>query len=129
VFEDEAPQAYLSEPTEEFKKEEAERAAFRKRQVEYKKKWDGAFAEFQAAPNDAALAATLSSLAKLVQVNGGLPYGLRLTDMITLCRRVKAKAIQAGGWDTPVELEYMTLVRTVKRAQNPNLSVEDTGFL
>ena len=125
----EEQRAYLTEPTEEFKKEEAEVAAFRKRQAEYRKKWDGVFASFQEAPDDPALAGALSSLAKLVQINGGLPYGLRLTDMITLCRRVKSKAIDRGGWDTPVELEYMTLVRTVKRAQNPNLSTEDTGFL
>eukprot|EP00633_Aureoumbra_lagunensis_P006369 CAMPEP_0197313576 /NCGR_PEP_ID=MMETSP0891-20130614/28340_1 /TAXON_ID=44058 ORGANISM="Aureoumbra lagunensis, Strain CCMP1510" /NCGR_SAMPLE_ID=MMETSP0891 /ASSEMBLY_ACC=CAM_ASM_000534 /LENGTH=200 /DNA_ID=CAMNT_0042801511 /DNA_START=14 /DNA_END=616 /DNA_ORIENTATION=- len=125
-----APPAYLAEPTEEFKKAEAERAAFRKKQAEYKKVWDTAFANFQAATaDDTKLIATLSNLSQLVARNGGLPSGLKLTDMITLCRRVKAKATDQGNWNTQVEMEYMTLVRTVKRAQNPNLSTEDSGYL
>ena len=128
VVEEDTP-AYLSEPTAEFKKEEAERAAFRAKQKEYRNKWDAAFVAFQEAKGNEDISAALSKLSKLVAANGGLPSGLRLTDMITLCRRVKGKALQLGQWDTPTEMEYMTLVRTVKRAQNPNLSTEDTGFL
>lgn len=126
----EEPPAYLTEPTEEFKKAEADRAKFRQQQAAYKKKWDEVFSEFVAsASNDDKLVSSLSDLTKLVSSQRGLPYGLRLSDMITQCRRVKSKASQAGGWGTPVEIEYMNLVREVKRAENPNLSVENTGYL
>lgn len=104
---DEGP-AYLKEPTEEFKKDEAARAAFRKRQAAYRTEWDARFDEFAAAKTDEQLAGALTKLTKLVATQRGLPYGLRLADMITQCRRVKAKAAQLGGWGTPVEIEYMS---------------------
>ena len=52
--------------------------------------------------------------------NQGLPPGLRLTDFITLCRRVKAKATQTGGWKTDTEIAYMDMIRSIKKAENPN---------
>lgn len=124
AYVDEGP-AYLTEPTAEFKKAEAARAAFRQRQAVYRKQWDSKFAEFVDAKNDDQLVVALTGLTKMVAVERGLPSGLRLTDMITQCRRVKvntlshqiriaitaltqAKASQLGGWGTPVEIEYLS---------------------
>lgn len=93
AYVDEGP-AYLTEPTAEFKKAEAERAAFRQRQAAYRKQWDSKFAEFVDAKSDDQLVVALTGLTKMVTVQRGLPYGLRLTDMITQCRRVKVKHTQ-----------------------------------
>ncbi|KAJ1453396.1 hypothetical protein M885DRAFT_618985 [Pelagophyceae sp. CCMP2097] len=140
--EEEDSPSYLTEPTAEFKEAEVARAAFRKKQAAYKAQFDVVFSTFkvrlsragagpnaleQVAENDEALAAALVDVRKIILNEGGLPSGLRLTDFITLCRRVKGAAVQRGGWGTPVEIEYQNLIRGIKAAENPNLQAE--GYL
>ena len=55
----------------------------------------------------------------------GPTSGLRLTDFITLCRSVKAKATQTGGWKTDTEIAYMDMIRSIKKAENPNYKEEN----
>ena len=117
---DEPAQAYLSEPTAEFKEAEKLRAAYREKTKEIRKIWDPEFAKFQDAKTDADRITALKRLEYLILGNQGLPPGLRLTDFITLCRRVKAKATQTGGWKTDTEIAYMDMIRSIKKAENPN---------
>ena len=123
---EEAP-SYLSEPTAEFKQAEKERAAFRAKQGAYKKKFDESLLLFSGAADDATRVTALNTMGKLIVKEQGLPSGLKLTDLITFSRRVKAKAKQIGGWDTPVEIAYMDMIRSVKKAENPNQ--KEDGFL
>ena len=122
------PQAYLNEPTAEFKAGEAARADFRKRQTAYRATWDTAFGAFRDAKDDPARIAGLRQLSKLVLANGGLPSGLKLTDLITLCRRVRRAASEAGQWETPAQIAYMDLVRDIKAAENPDKE-KDENYL
>ena len=117
---DEPAQAYLTEPTEEFKEAEKLRAAYRQKTKEIRAIWDPEFAKFQEAKTDADRITALKRLEYLILGNQGLPPGLRLTDFITLCRRVKAKATQTGGWKTDTEIAYMDMIRSIKKAENPN---------
>ena len=122
---DEPAQAYLTEPTEEFKEAEKLRAAYREKTKEIRKIWDPEFAKFQDAKTDADRITALKRLEYLILGNQGLPPGLRLTDFITLCRRVKAKATQTGGWKTDKEIAYMDMIRSIKKAENPNYKEEN----
>ena len=122
---DEPAQAYLTEPTEEFKEAEKLRAAYRQKTKEIKAIWDPEFAKFQDAKTDADRITALKRLEYLILGNQGLPPGLRLTDFITLCRRVKAKATQTGGWKTDTEIAYMDMIRSIKKAENPNYKEEN----
>ena len=122
---DEPAQAYLTEPTEEFKEAEKLRAAYREKTKEIRKIWDPEFAKFQEAKTDADRITALKRLEYLILGNQGLPPGLRLTDFITLCRRVKAKATQTGGWKTDTEIAYMDMIRSIKKAENPNYKEEN----
>ena len=122
---DEPAQAYLTEPTEEFKEAEKLRAAYRQKTKEIKAIWDPEFAKFQEAKTDADRITALKRLEYLILGNQGLPPGLRLTDFITLCRRVKAKATQTGGWKTDTEIAYMDMIRSIKKAENPNYKEEN----
>ena len=122
---DEPAQAYLTEPTEEFKEAEKLRAAYREKTKEIRKIWDPEFAKFQDAKTDADRITALKRLEYLILGNQGLPPGLRLTDFITLCRRVKAKATQTGGWKTDTEIAYMDMIRSIKKAENPNYKEEN----
>lgn len=124
----EEPAAYLSEPTAEFKEAEKARAVFRQKQAAYKKKFDESLIAFKDAADDASRTKALNSMEGLIMKEGGLPSGLKLTDLITFSRRVKAKATQTGGWGTPVEIEYMNMIRSIKKAENPNQEKAD-GFL
>ena len=117
---DEPAQAYLSEPTAEFKEAEKLRAAYREKTKEIRKVWDPEFTKFQEAKTDEDRIKQLKRLEYLILGNQGLPPGLRLTDFITLCRRVKAKATQTGGWKTDTEIAYMDMIRSIKKAENPN---------
>ena len=122
---DEPAQAYLTEPTGEFKEAEKLRAAYREKTKEIRKIWDPEFAKFQDAKTDADRITALKRLEYLILGNQGLPPGLRLTDFITLCRRVKAKATQTGGWKTDTEIAYMDMIRSIKKAENPNYKEEN----
>ena len=122
---DEPAQAYLTEPTEEFKEAEKLRAAYRQKTKEIRAIWDPEFAKFQDAKTDADRITALKRLEYLILGNQGLPPGLRLTDFITLCRRVKAKATQTGGWKTDTEIAYMDMIRSIKKAENPNYKEEN----
>ena len=122
---DEPDTAYLTEPTAEFKEAEKQRAAYREKAKGFRGKWDPDFAKFQDAKTDADRITALKRLEYLILSNEGLPSGLRLTDFITLCRRVKAKAVQTGGWKTDTEIAYMDMIRSIKKAENPNYKEEN----
>jgi hypothetical protein len=116
---------YDEPETAEFKEAEKQRAAYREKAKGFRGKWDPDFAKFQDAKTDADRITALKRLEYLILSNEGLPSGLRLTDFITLCRRVKAKAVQTGGWKTDTEIAYMDMIRSIKKAENPNYNEEN----
>jgi len=122
---DEPEQAYLSEPTEEFKEAEKQRAAYREKTAAFRKIWDPEFIQFAEAKTDEVRIKQLKRLEYLILQNEGLPSGIRLTDFITSCRRVKAKATQTGGWKTDTEIAYMDMIRSIKKAESPNYKEEN----
>ena len=92
---------YLTEPTDEFKENEAKAAAFKRQQLLAKKDFMAALEKLMGESDDAdALVADLKTIKGLVATIGGLPLGIKKDELFKMIRSKKAK----GFWPTPVEV-------------------------
>ena len=92
---------YLTEPTEEFKANEAKAAEFRRLQLVQKKKFLDVLDKLTNEKDDeAALEEDLITLRKLVVETQGLPAGIKKEDFYKQIRTKKAR----GFWPTKVEI-------------------------
>eukprot|EP00565_Helicotheca_tamesis_P000644 CAMPEP_0185729642 /NCGR_PEP_ID=MMETSP1171-20130828/6758_1 /TAXON_ID=374046 /ORGANISM="Helicotheca tamensis, Strain CCMP826" /LENGTH=165 /DNA_ID=CAMNT_0028398531 /DNA_START=225 /DNA_END=722 /DNA_ORIENTATION=- len=108
---------YLSDPTEEFKESERQRAEFRRAQLEIKKKFDVVLTRLTTeSKTEEELVTDLKELKGLVTSTGGLPLGIKKDDLVKLVRSKKAK----GFWPTDVEYSYQALIREIAYQQSPN---------
>ena len=92
---------YLTEPTDEFKANEAKAMEFKRQQLMVKKEFQTVLERLIVEPNDAdALVKDLTDLKTLVARTGGLPLGIKKDEVFKIIRSKKAK----GFWPTPVEI-------------------------
>lgn len=92
---------YLTEPTDEFKENEAKAAEFKRKQLQTKREFLAALDKLSEEPNDAdAMVSDLKEIRGLVAKTGGLPLGIKKEEMFKIIRSKKAK----GFWPTPVEV-------------------------
>ena len=92
---------YLTEPTDEFKQNEAKAAEFKRQQLLAKKDFIVALDKLTSESNDAdALVKDLKDIQALVAKTGGLPLGIKKEELYKIIRSKKAK----GFWPTPVEV-------------------------
>jgi hypothetical protein len=92
---------YLTEPTDEFKANEAKSMEFKRQQLLVKKEFSAALDRLLAEPNDAdALVKDLLDIKYLIAKTGGLPLGIKKDEVFKMIRSKKAK----GFWPTPVEV-------------------------
>lgn len=92
---------YLTDPTEEFKENEAKSAEFKRQQIMAKKEFSAALDKLSSEANDTdALVKDVKDIQALVAKTGGMPLGIKKEDMYKLIRAKKAK----GFWPTPVEV-------------------------
>lgn len=95
---------YLSEPTEDFKESERQRAEFRKQQFVVKQKFVVVLDRLtNESKTEEQLEADLKELKSLVINTGGLPLGILKEDLVKQVRAKKAK----GFWPTNVEIAYV----------------------
>jgi hypothetical protein len=93
--------SYLTDPTEEFKANEAKAAAFNKQQRAIKAKFTSIIDRFTTQSKTAeAYIVDLNELTDFVYRNGGLPTGIKKEDLYKVIRTKKA----AGLWPTDVEI-------------------------
>ena len=112
-----ARDAYLTEPTDEFKQSEEARAKFKQEQFALKKSFSTVLTRLTTeSDTEQALVKDLNELIALVIKTGGLPIGLKKEEMYKMIRTKK----RAGPWPTPVEIAYQNLVREVIYQQSPN---------
>ena len=102
-----------------------QRVAFKQKNAIYRQKWDLQFANFTSAPDEAGRIAGLKGLAKLATANKGLPEGLPLNTLITLCRREKAKYQAKGAWGTESDIAYMSMIKAIKEERRTDLASAD----
>lgn len=117
----EARPMYLTEPTDEFKANEAKAMEFKRQQLAVKKDFAAVLEKFLADANDSdVLEQDLRQLKALVAKNGGLPLGIKKDELFKVIRSKKAK----GFWPTPVEIAYQSLQQEIRFQQSPNLDKE-----
>jgi len=114
-------QTWLTEPTEEFKENEARAAEFKKKEIMAKKEFNAAIDNIvNVAQTEEELVKGINELTRLVAQFGGLPTGLSKEDMYKKIRSKKAK----GFWPTAVEYSYQELKLEVIFQQSPNQDKE-----
>ena len=114
---------YLTEPTDEFKANEARAMEFKRQQLAVKKEFNTVLDRLIVESNDAdALVKDLTDLKMLVARTGGLPLGIKKDEVFKVIRSKKAK----GFWPTPVEIAYQSLISEISFQQSPNLD-KDMG--
>jgi 5'-deoxynucleotidase YfbR-like HD superfamily hydrolase len=114
---------YLTEPTDEFKANEAKAMEFKRQQLQIKKEFSTVLEKLLAEPNDeGALVSDLKALKALIAKTGGLPLGIKKDELYKVIRSKKAK----GFWPTNVEIAYQSLQQEISYQQNPNLE-KDVG--
>jgi hypothetical protein len=92
---------YLSEPTDEFKESERQRAEFRKQQIVVKQKFVVVLDRLNnESKTEGQLEGDLKELTSLVISTGGLPLGIKKEDVVKQVRAKKTK----GFWPTNVEI-------------------------
>jgi hypothetical protein len=92
---------YLTEPTEEFKANEAKAMQFKRDQLDIKNKFLNVLNRISTTSrSEKDLVRDLNELQDLVIATGGLPLGIKKEDMYKTIRRVKAM----GNWPTNVEI-------------------------
>jgi hypothetical protein len=117
----EARPMYLTEPTDDFKANEAKAMEFKRQQLAIKKEFSTVLEKFLAEPdNGDALEDDLRTLKALVAKTGGLPLGIKKDELFKIIRSKKAK----GFWPTPVEIAYQSLIKEISFQQSPNLDKE-----
>lgn len=114
---------YLTEPTDEFKANEAKAMEFKRQQLLIKKEFQASLERFVAESNDSdALVTDLKDLQRLIAQTGGLPLGIKKEELFKVIRSKKAK----GFWPTPVEVAYQSLIAEISFQQSPNMD-KDLG--
>jgi hypothetical protein len=112
---------YLSEPTEEFKANEAKAMEFKRAQFARKKEFNVVLDKFLAESNDeAAIVKDLNEMQGLIARGGGLPLGIKKDELFKVIRTKKAK----GFWPTKCEIAYQSLQGEIRFQQSPNLDKE-----
>lgn len=91
---------FLSEPTDEFKANEAKAMEFKRGQLMVKGKFNKVLERVSTeSKTEEQLLGDLEELKELVRITGGLPLGIKKDDMVKIIRRKKG----AGFWPTSVE--------------------------
>ena len=112
---------YLSEPTDEFKANEAKAMEFKRAQLAQKKEFNAAIEKFLNEPNNEdAIVADLNAMQNLVKQDAGLPLGIKKDELFKIIRSKKGK----GYWPTNCEIAYQSLQGEIRFQQSPNLDKE-----
>jgi predicted RNA-binding protein YlxR (DUF448 family) len=92
---------YLTEPTDEFKENEAKSMEFKRQQMLIKKDFTDALAKLLAEEEDEdKLVTDILDMKYLIARTGGLPLGIKKLEVFKMIRTKKAK----GFWPTRVEV-------------------------
>jgi len=112
---------YLSEPTDEFKANEAKAMEFKRAQLAAKKEFNAVIEKFLAeSNNEDAIVRDLKDMQRLVAKGGGLPLGIKKDELFKIIRSKKGK----GFWPTNCEIAYQSLQGEIRFQQSPNLDKE-----
>jgi len=113
---------HLSEPTDEFKENEAKAMEFKRAQYAVKKEFNTILDKFLVeADDEAAIVKDLGEMQKVIARTGGLPLGIKKDVLFKTIRTKKGK----GFWPTPCEIAYQSLQGEIRFQQSPNIDKEN----
>lgn len=111
---------YLTEPTEEFKDEEARVAAFQAEQQRIRKEWDRIVDRLATSDDPKVTAQLLRDLKSFLVNIQDMPVGVKKRDLVKLCRGKKFNGRKIKpNWTKEVESEYEILIQEINRRLVP----------
>ncbi len=115
---------YLTEPTEEFKRNEEKAVEFKRAQLKIKQNFIDVLTRFtNESTTEAEIVKDLQELRELVIVTGGLPIGIKKEQIY---KTVRAK--KRLSWSTPSEIAYQDLIREITYQQSPNTDKDLSNY-
>mmetsp|Transcript_501 Transcript_501/g.844 ORF Transcript_501/g.844 Transcript_501/m.844 type:complete len:214 (+) Transcript_501:21-662(+) len=114
-------QAYLREPTVDFKEEEKKVAAFQSLQKQIRIKWDAIIDRLQASEEPAETESIIREMIAYLQGIQSIPQGVKKLEIVKLCRKKKflGKKINPK-WTKEVEIAYEAFIQEFNRQVLPN---------
>ncbi|KAI2505629.1 hypothetical protein MHU86_8777 [Fragilaria crotonensis] len=95
-------EVWLTEPTEEFKANEAKAMDFKRSQLAIKADFNKVLERFTTdSKTEEQLVADLADLRLLVKKTGGLPLGVKKDELVKIIRRKKASGFGLSQWNMP----------------------------
>jgi hypothetical protein len=117
-------QTYLTEPTDEFKRNEEKAVEFKRAQLKIKQNFIDVLTRFtNESTTEAEIVKDLQELRELVIVTGGLPIGIKKEQIY---KTVRAK--KRLSWSTPSEIAYQDLIREISYQQSPNTDKDLSNY-
>eukprot|EP01031_Cornospumella_fuschlensis_P039061 gene39061-47522_t len=114
---------YLTDPTEEFKEQEARSKAFDAAKSKVRQQWDSIMSRFEGTENPEELAKALRDMKKFISDTNDIPVGVSKRSLVKTCRSKKFISPKSRKtktfWTTQVEIEYQGLIQEFNRKLNP----------
>eukprot|EP01031_Cornospumella_fuschlensis_P042395 gene42395-51781_t len=114
---------YLTDPTEEFKEQEARSKAFDAAKNKVRQQWDAIMSRFEGTENPEELAKALRDMKKFISDTNDIPVGVSKRSLVKNCRSKKFISPKSRKtkpfWTTQVEIEYQGLIQEFNRKLNP----------
>lgn len=115
---------YLVEPTAEFKEEEARNAQLMQRERKIRADWDVMYGRLKNSNDAETSAKTLEDMYTFIKPLDGIPTGVKKTDLVRTCRKLKYKDPKKlrgilPTWTTPVEIAYEKLIKEINQKMAP----------
>ena len=118
--------AFLKEPTESFKQDEAKTQALRLKEKKIKTDFDALLQKFIDTPEEKSedVEKALRNLVNFMKPLDGIPTGLKKKDIVRPCRNKKyanekRRKIKAT-WTKECEIAYVDLIQIYNRKTNPD---------
>jgi len=123
---------YLTEPTDEFKREQELTAGLKKKEAEVKSGWEALVAKFQASETPEEILAAIKGMREYLVKIDNIPPGFKKLPMVKMCRLKKfsdkKQRRTQPNWTTPVEIEYQAFIKEVNGQLSPDKPTKEILF-
>lgn len=114
---------YLTDPTADFKEQEAKSRAFNAAQNKARQQWDGIMGRFEGTEEPEELARALRDMKTFISETNDIPAGVSKRALVKSCRAKKLVSPKSRKtkpyWTTQVEIEYQALIQEFNRKLVP----------
>jgi hypothetical protein len=120
--------AYLVEPTDDFKEEQARIASFSETRLKIRKDWDTIMKKFESTNESLEMEQLLKDMKQYLIKIEDMPTGVKKREIVKLCRSKKFNGRKVKpNWTTNVEIAYEALIQEINRRLVPVNSVSNNN--